>query len=224
MVVSKEMMASLHDYRLDRLQPWGMLHVFLNLYLRNPTPWLRAIVDPTLDHIGEKCYLIGFQIRLDHTGEPSSSSPSSNAMNAIGWTYLVRHTLDSVPCMIEQAQQLCAARPDQSRLCAIWVSSDARDAIATVDAVFRAMNIAVFHGDGVITPIDRSIFEQGDALEAQGRTFQDWYVLAQRCDALVLSRSGFGTTAALYAPRYRPFVQLKHGTICTFYNDTLANN
>lgn len=135
---------------------------------------------------------VGVQIRLG----------GKNKSPVGGWDDSSRHSLEQVECFAEEAVRLCR----RMRVGSIFVTADSEEALrAFEDAVDRESAAAcwscprpiVVQVPGTIAHTDKSYFVAREhAKDVWLKSIMDWWVL-KHASALVISRSGFGETAAM---------------------------
>ena len=135
---------------------------------------------------------VGVQIRLG----------GQNNIPVSGWDDPSRHSPDQVQCFAEEAVRLCS----RMRVASIFVTADSEEALrAFEDAVDRESATAcwscprpiVVKVPGIIAHTDKSHFaEREHAKDVWLKSIMDWWML-KHASALVVSRSGFGETAAM---------------------------
>ena len=134
---------------------------------------------------------VGVQIRLG----------GKNSNNLSGWIDPSRHSLKQVPCFASEAVRLCHLLRAKS----IFVTADSEEAVrAFEDAVARESATAcwscpppiVVQVPGSIAHTDLSRVAKERAKDVWLKSIMDWWML-RHASALVISRSGFGETAAM---------------------------
>jgi hypothetical protein len=136
---------------------------------------------------------VGVQIRLGG----KNSNPVS------GWVDPARHSPDEVQCFAAEAVRMC----HRMRIRSIFVTGDSEEAVrAFENAVARESASAsssshspppiVVQVPGIIGHTDRSSVVTEHAQHVWLKSILDWWAL-KHAEALVISRSGFGETAAL---------------------------
>ena len=136
---------------------------------------------------------VGVQIRLGG----KNSNPVS------GWVDPSRHSLDEVQCFAAEAVRMC----HRMHIGSIFVTADSEEAVrAFEDAVSResASSSSSSHSPpplvvqvpGIIGHTDRSSVVTEHAQHVWLKSILDWWAL-KHAVALVVSRSGFGETAAM---------------------------
>jgi len=146
-------------------------------------------------------FYVGVQIRCGSHGR-------------LTWYDPTRHSLQDVPCFVAQAVRACGGRP----ICPIFLTADSRTA---ADA-FRSellkqphsqQRYAVIEADGPILHTDRTNASTAAATGAADpwlRSVVDWWLL-KHASSLVISRSGFGETAAWASARGAPARRIELG-------------
>ena len=133
---------------------------------------------------------VGVQIRIGGTSG-----------GVAGWHDLSRHSLKQVPCFATEAVRLCLRNDIRS----IFVTADSDEAVRVFkDAVYKKFQATgssfppplVVQVPGDIVHTDLSDVNSEHAKDLWLKSVLDWWVLKQ-AKALVVSRSGFGETAAL---------------------------
>ena len=134
---------------------------------------------------------VGVQIRLGgKNGNPVS-----------GWIDPSRHSLKQVPCFAAEAVRLCQYLHAKS----IFVTADSEEGVrAFEDAVARESAAAcwsctppiIVQVPGNIAHTDLSRVAMEHAKDVWLKSIMDWWML-KHASALVISRSGFGETAAM---------------------------
>ena len=134
---------------------------------------------------------VGVQIRVGgKNGNPVS-----------GWNDPSRHSLSDVPCFAAEAVRLCHFLHAKS----IFVTADSEDAVRVFeDAVARESASAcwscpppiVVQVPGSIAHTDLSRVAKEHSKDVWLKSIMDWWML-KHASALVISRSGFGETAAM---------------------------
>ena len=134
---------------------------------------------------------VGVQIRLG----------GKNSNHLSGWIDPSRHSLKQVPCFASEAVRLCHLLRAKS----IFVTADSEEAVrAFEDAVAKESATAcwscpppiVVQVPGSIAHTDLSRVAKEHAKDVWLKSIMDWWMLRQ-ASALVISRSGFGETAAM---------------------------
>lgn len=145
---------------------------------------------------------VGVQIRLG----------GSNNGPVAGWEDLSRHSLEQVPCFATEAVRLCRRMNIRS----IFVTADSEEAVQLfTNTVYREFKSEgspfpppiVVHVPGDIAHTDLSYVKHDHAKDVWLKSILDWWVL-KHATALVVSRSGFGETAAM-ASNARAALRLK---------------
>lgn len=101
-----------------------------------------------------------------------------------------------LPIVVRELLAKCAS----AKLIAVFATSDSQEALATVskllkDAAGNGTTITMHQTPGEILHIDRSMVHSQTSTTAQLKPYLDW-VLLSKMEHLVVSRSGFGETAA----------------------------
>jgi len=115
-----------------------------------------------------------------------------------GWQDPSRHSMDDVQCFAKEAVRVCHLM----RIHSIFVTADSESAVrAFEDGVLRnsasqSSPPIVVQVPGVIAHTDRSNVTEEHAKDIWLKSILDWWVL-KHASALVVSRSGFGETAAM---------------------------
>jgi hypothetical protein len=180
--------------------------VAISLYHARPTPLLRGVAAPLVAALqgGEPgVFRVGLQIRTG--GDGSFADPP-------------RHPVAVTAQFVARALEACAARG--AALCALYLTSDHPRAVEIVEewllqrgqraAAPAALapharefalplhRVRLVYLDRAIIHVDRPAAGGGAAgVEATGKTYADWYVLAYHTDFLLISSSGYGVAAAL---------------------------
>jgi hypothetical protein len=161
-----------------------------------PTPKVTASARSVLDRLSparrHALWYVGVQIRCGSEG-------------ALSWDDPARHRLDDIPCFVQETLRACGRR----ERCPIFLTADS----ITASEVFKAEldsrrreaaaagvffpQIIVAEADGPILHTDRSKVSSlgNDGPDPWLRSIVDWWLL-KRASTLVISRSGFGETAA----------------------------
>jgi len=124
---------------------------------------------------------IGVQIRTGGLGENWIDSET-------------KHSIEDVRCFAEEARRLC--RP----YCAIFLTADSAAAALMFKSFFADSSTPVFEFTGEVLHTDRPVPDSVRSIADGGndpwlKTFVDWTAMTQ-VDVLLMSRSGFGWTAA----------------------------
>ena len=134
---------------------------------------------------------IGVQIRL---GGRNGSAVS-------GWDDPARHSLEDVDCFAAEAVRLC----HRTHIKSIFVTADSDEAVRKFEDAVAEKSAKVFSPfplpivvqvPGSIGHTDRSTVSSKHAGDVWLKSILDWWAL-KHATALVISRSGFGETAAL---------------------------
>ena len=147
----------------------------------------------------KKAWYVGVQIRCGSHG-------------MLAWNDPKRHSLADIPCFVKGTMQACAGRTT----CPIFLTADSvtaskafRDAVITSGVV----NAKIVEAEGPILHTDRTNVSAANAMGAPDpwlRSVVDWWMLKQ-ASALVISRSGFGETAAWASKKNTPTQRLELG-------------
>lgn len=119
------------------------------------------------------------------------------AHGSLTWTDPDRHNLEDIPCFVDETVRACTGRS----VCPIFLTSDSD----TASKAFRAALLSsgpskaiVVEAEGPILHTDRTDATAAAATGAPDpwlRSIVDWWLL-KHASKLVISRSGFGETAA----------------------------
>lgn len=119
-----------------------------------------------------------------------------------GWQDPSRHSMDDVQCFAKEAVRLCRLMHIRS----VFVTADSDEAVRAFEGgVLRESEAAdlpsssapiIVQIPGVIAHTDRSNIPYGHSKDVWLKSILDWWVL-KHASALVVSRSGFGETAAM---------------------------
>lgn len=176
---------------------------------RHVTASARAVLhklappSPHSDHARAPRY-VGVQIRCGSEGSLSWSDPA-------------RHSLRDVPCFVRETVRACGARAR----CPIFLTADSAGVASLFKAELarhrqQAAGLSVIdvvaEADGPILHTDRTNTSMLDAGQADPwlRSIVDWWLL-QHASHLVISRSGFGETAAWASSSARTTCRLELG-------------
>ena len=161
----------------------------------NPTSVVRESFESVMSRLAgghsDDVPYIGVQIRLGgKNGNPVS-----------GWIDPPRHSLKQVPCFAAEAVRLWHFLDAKS----IFVTADSEEAVrAFEDAVAKESVAAcwscpppiIVQMPGTIAHTDLSRIAEDHAKDVWLKSIMDWWML-KHASALVISRSGFGETAAM---------------------------
>lgn len=132
--------------------------------------------------------VIGVQIRTGGIGE--------------GWEERRnhRHPLSNVSCFATEAERLCSAH----RTCTIYLTTDSRLASSEFKRLVASPHVRLVESQGHIlhTSLSKTVPNGAggsNASDVWEKTFVDWTALSQ-VDTMLMSRSGFGWTAAWAGP------------------------
>ena len=131
-----------------------------------------------------KAWYLGVQIRCGSHG-------------MLTWNDPKRHSLADIPCFVKGTMQACVGR----KTCPIFLTADSETASkAFQEAVIKSgiTNAKIVEAEGPILHTDRTNASAAAAMSARDpwlRSVVDWWMLKE-ASALVISRSGFGETAA----------------------------
>lgn len=119
-----------------------------------------------------------------------------------GWQDPARHSMHDVQCFAKEAVRLCRLMHIRS----IFVTADSDEAVRSFEegvlkefaasATFSLSPPIVVQVPGVIAHTDRSKVAEDQSKDIWLKSILDWWLLKQ-ASALVVSRSGFGETAAM---------------------------
>lgn len=184
---------------LSNLTQAELFKLAIDQLLQSPTSVVRESFDSVRQRLAAGSHTeelpanvpyIGVQIRL---GGRNSGAVS-------GWDDLVRHSLEDVDCFAAEAVRLC----HKMHIKSIFVTADSDEAVRKFeDAVAKesARECSscppqiVVQVPGSIAHTDRSIVASEHAGDVWLKSILDWWAL-KHAAALVISRSGFGETAA----------------------------
>jgi hypothetical protein len=181
--------------------------VTLAIYHGCPTELMQRLVDPVLGVLGPRhsdTFRIGLQIR---TGNRPGFSDSETF-----------HDVTSAVEFCREAVKTCLKRGG-TRLCILYLTSDHPEAklhtetylsklaarrgdiqhngnVEYTDFFLEEMKIRLVYYESTILHVDKAQEHQG-SVEAVGKTYIDWYILAYQTDFLLSSSSGFGISAIL---------------------------
>ena len=153
-------------------------------------------------------WYVGVQLRCGSHGSLTWSDPE-------------RHSLADIPCFVGEAVKACTGR----EVCPIFLTADSD----TASTAFRAAllsagppNAVVVEAEGPILHTDRTNATAAAATGASDpwlRSIVDWWVL-KHAARLVISRSGFGETAAWASATEAPARRVELGApgACTVTN------
>lgn len=185
---------------LSNLSQAELFKLAIDELLQNPTSVVRESFDSVKQRLAGGSHeeeskssvpYIGVQIRL---GGRNSGAVS-------GWDDPARHSLEDVDCFVAEVVRLC----HQMHIKSIFVTADSEEAVRKFeDAVSEesARECAscpppiVVQVPGSIGHTDRSTVASEHARDVWLKSILDWWAL-KHAAALVISRSGFGETAAL---------------------------
>lgn len=182
---------------LSNLSQAELFKLAIDELFRNPMSVVRKSFESLMQrladgHANDVPY-VGVQIRLGG----KNNNPVS------GWVDPSRHSLEQLQCFAAEAVRVCR----RMRIESIFVTADSEEAVrAFEDAVRRESASAsksshspppvVIQVPGIIGHTDRSSVVAEHASDVWLKSILDWWVL-KHASALVISRSGFGETAAM---------------------------
>ena len=173
--------------RLDKLE---MANIAMQLLLQPNSYLIREMQNYTNEIAGfDEMFKIGIQLR---TGD------ASMIKNYDGQAP-VRHSADCGFLFAQEALKLCLRKP--ARQCLFFITSDSEDATVTIkETISKSLSNDTFfilETQGQAAHIDKVSLDANvkETREYYLKTYLDWAFLT-KMDALVISRSGFGETAA----------------------------
>ena len=159
-------------------------HIFLNLWLGEPTDYLRGLMEPMLKKLRGQRRVVGMHIRV-----------GGMTVEHDGWRDPDRYPPESVDCFVQTAQEVCPAQQREGEGgCAVFYTSDARHVVETI----QQRDLPNFYtlGDYLpLTHMDKTPFHD-NVLRQNARSWVDWYLLANHCDYYLISRSGYSESAS----------------------------
>jgi len=178
----------LDEYAIRDLEHGHLMHIFLQLYASKLLPDLSKAVRGPESILKDK-YVVGMHFRL------GASQDGAN----ITWNDPKRHSASKIPCLVKHAIQLCSlhhARNSSTPDCALLVVSDSAESLELVKRLVNGTGILAVSPAGSIYHLDRSNFSELSVIADNMKMFVDWLLLGKRSDTLILSRSGFSTSAS----------------------------
>jgi hypothetical protein len=195
-----------HDYSSE------LFRIAFDSIIVSPTAILKKAMDEHLNEMNHTKYL-GVQLRIG--GSQFWEDPD-------------RDSFDSIPCFAKEAIRLCSL----ASLGTVFVTGDNQEAIDQFKAIFPLLwNMSnsdkpiplIFENFGTIAHTDRSKVSRTNSQNVWLKSLLDWWLL-RHASALVISRSGFGETAAWSSHSLLPSPKLgiplarTHLHECTFQN------
>jgi hypothetical protein len=167
-------------YHLDRLSTLDLFRIMMRWFFSRLDPVFATAVDNVMREMNET-FIIGVQMR---TGGDN-------------WEDAARLPKSIAPVFAQQAVDVCRQHGNGTK-CSVFLTSDSveatinfRDTLKTLD-----QSIAVHESKGQPVHMDR---QRSVGPKEHLKSFIDWVVLS-RVDFLVISRSGFGESAAWFHP------------------------
>jgi len=184
---------------LQNLSQAELFKLAIDELLQSPTSVVRESFDSVKQRLAASSQeegsnsivpYIGVQIRLG----------GRNGGAVSGWDDPARHSLEDVDCLAAEVVRLC----HKMHIKSIFVTADGREAVRKFEDAVAEKSAKVFSPSppiivqvpGSIGHTDRSTVASEHAGEVWLKSILDWWALKQAA-ALVISRSGFGETAAL---------------------------
>lgn len=170
---------------IDKYSSSQLFQAGIDTVLIGPQDILKNAFSKKLSEMKSQSY-IGVQLRLGGGN--------------VGWDDLPRHSLDSIECFVTEVISLI----QMTGLSSIFLTGDSEKAIDRFKSSFQIIwkKIVsssneipiIYENNGKIAHTDRSSVEQGTT-EIWLKSILDWWML-RHASALVISRSGFGESAA----------------------------
>ncbi len=205
------------DYGLTDLNNAQLYHIFLQLFASRPTAALSKEIEASQQLLAHS-FVVGLQIRLGSTDprgriERLKGGRPENDKFKLTWDDPMRHSVNAIPCMVEKAKELCANDMKEANDCAFFVSADSIGSIREVRKLMEGSGVRVVTPNGSIFHLDKSQFNEETSIQDNMKMFADWFILANRSDALMVSRSSFSFTASVFKSNgtdvnHRPFYRL----------------
>jgi hypothetical protein len=170
--------------------------------LGRPAEKLRAAYQKARATIPAHTLLVGVQIRTGGDGQ--------------SWPDPVRHPPESADCFAAEAVRSCSAATHR---CAVFLTSDSRAAATRFRAAVAAHHDppTVIEYEGPILHTDRSSDAVDGGNDPWLKSVLDWWML-RKADHLIVSRSGYGETAAWASGRKAKRLRFDEGNpfVCAF--------
>ena len=217
-------------YHLDKLTTFDMFRVVMELYFSQRSPELQQLVDTqaAATAAGDpRPLLVGVQIRNGGSWGDGERHPTASATQFAEQSLHVCKQVSvrlvrcgSAACSTP-VYPACVSAPaplpvQVDNRCSVYVTSDSMAAQDVFVEHLRrqAPNVSVTIASGAPVHVDRSSIEAGDS-SALLKSYVD-YELLRRADHLVISRSGFGETAAWARPSPAERLQLGQASNASF--------